>query len=56
VTTRTAGILRQLRQWHAQPGRRLFYCGSWAHEGVPLLETGVQSAQAVVSEIRRQSG
>lgn len=54
VTRRTAGILRQLRRWHAQPGRRLFYCGAWAHEGVPLLETGVQSAHAVVKNIQRQ--
>lgn len=51
VTPRTSDILQKLRQWHAEPGRRLFYCGSWAWEGVPLLETGVQSAQAVVREI-----
>ncbi|MGY6630106.1 MAG: FAD-dependent oxidoreductase [Wenzhouxiangella sp.] len=56
VTTRTAGILRQIRRWHAQPGRRLFYCGSWAVDGVPLLETGVQSAHAVVDEIKKQAG
>jgi uncharacterized protein len=54
VTRRTAGILRQLRQWHAQRGRRLFYCGAWAHEGVPLLETGVQSAYAAIRSIQQQ--
>lgn len=54
VTRRTAGILRQVRAWHAQPDRRLFYCGSWAADGVPLLETGVQSALAAVAEIERQ--
>jgi uncharacterized protein len=47
----TRGILRQLRQWHREPGRRLFYCGSWAHPGVPLLETAVRSAQAVVKRL-----
>lgn len=53
VTSGTAGILDQLRQWHGQTNRRLFYCGSWAHEGVPLLESGVRSAQAVVGDIAR---
>ncbi len=48
VNRGTRPILKALRGWHAQPGRRLFYCGSWAHEGVPLLESGVRSAQAVV--------
>lgn len=51
VTRRTAGVLEQLRNWHAQPGRRLFYCGSWAHEGVPLLESAVRSAQTVVERL-----
>jgi len=41
-----------LRRWHQQPGRRVFYCGAWAHEGVPLLETAVRSAKAVVEQIR----
>lgn len=54
VTTRTYGILRQVQQWQAQPDRRLFYCGSWAAPGVPLLETAVQSAQAVVATILNQ--
>ncbi len=56
VTSRTAAILEHLRRWHAQPGRRLFYCGSWAYEGVPLLESGVQSAQAVVEKIKTRIG
>ncbi len=43
-----------VRTWHRQPGRRVFYCGSWAHEGVPMLETAVRSAQAVVEQIRAQ--
>jgi predicted NAD/FAD-binding protein len=53
VNAGSARILRQLRAWHAQPDRRLFYCGSWAHEGVPLLESGVRSAQAVVSRLKK---
>ncbi len=51
VTKGTASVLDQLRNWHAQPGRRVYYCGSWAHEGVPLLESAVRSAQAVVETL-----
>jgi uncharacterized protein len=47
----TAAVHRQLNDWHAEPGRRIFYCGSWAHQGVPLLESAVRSANAVVERI-----
>ena len=53
VDRRNETILGQLRQWHDQPNRRLFYCGSWAHPGVPLLETAVRSAQAAVQRLRK---
>lgn len=49
-----AAVLRSLQQWHRQPGRRIFYCGSWAHEGVPLLETAVRSAEAAVALLSAQ--
>lgn len=52
VNQRNAGILEQVSRWHDQPGRRLFYCGSWAHPGVPLLETAVRSAEAVVARLQ----
>jgi len=48
VSPGTAAIHKQLKNWHDQPGRQLFYCGSWAHEGVPLLESAVRSSRAVV--------
>ncbi|WP_394244689.1 FAD-dependent oxidoreductase [Halopseudomonas laoshanensis] len=47
----TAKVHEHLRQWHAAPGRKVFYCGSWAHEGVPLLESAVRSAESVVDAI-----
>ncbi|SNY49548.1 Predicted NAD/FAD-binding protein [Arsukibacterium tuosuense] len=50
----TAKVHAALRQWHQQRGRKLFYCGSWAYEGVPLLESAVRSANAVVKAITRQ--
>jgi predicted NAD/FAD-binding protein len=55
VSPTTAGILRQLHGWHQQPQRRLFYIGSWAYEGVPLLESAVQSANRVVQLLKQQS-
>lgn len=54
VTPATAGILGELAAWHAAPDRRVFYCGSWASEGVPLLETAVRSARAVADRLSRQ--
>lgn len=55
VSPTTADILRQLHAWHQQPQRRLFYIGSWAYEGVPLLESAVQSANRVVQLLQQQS-
>ncbi len=52
----TARVHDHLQRWHAAPGRRVFFCGSWAHEGVPLLESAVRSANAVVAIISRQTG
>jgi uncharacterized protein len=48
VHSGTAAVHQKMKQWHGQPGRRVFYCGSWAHEGVPLLESAVRSAASVV--------
>lgn len=47
----TARVHEALGQWHRQPGRKVFFCGSWAYEGVPLLESAVRSANAVVDTI-----
>lgn len=44
-----AQVYRQLDAWHQQPDRKVFFCGSWASEGVPLLESAVASAEKVVS-------
>ena len=37
---------------HAEPDRRLFFCGSWAYPGVPLLESAVRSALAVATRLQ----
>lgn len=49
----TARVHEALGQWHRQPGRKVFFCGSWAYEGVPLLESAVCSANAVVDAINQ---
>jgi len=49
----TARVHEALSQWHRQPGRKVFFCGSWAYEGVPLLESAVRSANAVVDAINQ---
>ncbi|WP_213998298.1 FAD-dependent oxidoreductase [Arsukibacterium sp.] len=54
VGPETAKVHAALKQWHQQHGRKLFYCGSWAFEGVPLLESAVRSANAVVDAITCQ--
>ncbi|MDR6982185.1 putative NAD/FAD-binding protein [Rheinheimera pacifica] len=53
VTPGTAKVHKALKQWHHQSGRQVFFCGSWAYEGVPLLESAVQSANAVVDIINQ---
>lgn len=53
VHSGTARVHEALAQWHRQPGRKVFFCGSWAYEGVPLLESAVRSANAVVEAINQ---
>lgn len=48
----TEPALAQLRALHAEAGRRVFFCGSWAYPGVPLLESAVRSAIAVAEQLK----
>jgi predicted NAD/FAD-binding protein len=54
VTPGTAQVHKALNLWHRQTGRKVFFCGSWAYKGVPLLESAVRSANAVVSLINQR--
>lgn len=47
----SAAALEALQQLHAQPGRRVWWCGSYAEAGVPLLESAVRSAMAVAARV-----
>jgi uncharacterized protein len=51
VDARTAGALQLLDTLHAQPDRRIWFCGSYAQAGVPLLESAVRSAVAVATRL-----
>lgn len=47
----TASALETLQALHAEPGRRVFLAGSWAYTGVPLLESAVRSALAIMARL-----
>lgn len=51
VHSGTQHVHEQLTKLHGEAHRRVFFCGSWAHAGVPLLESAVRSAQAVAAHI-----
>ena len=40
-----------LQALHAQPGRRVWFCGSYAQAGIPLLESAVHSAWGVARRL-----
>jgi predicted NAD/FAD-binding protein len=51
VNGRSIQGLEKLNQIHQQPGRRIWYCGSYASPGVPLLESGVVSSLNVAKHL-----
>lgn len=51
VVFATQANLQQLDALHAQPGRRIFFCGSYAAQGIPLLESAVASALRVAQAL-----
>lgn len=44
----------RIAELNAQPDRRVWFTGSYAHPGVPLLETGVQASRLVVENLLRR--
>jgi len=51
VSPASERALPRLAQWHAEPGRRTWFCGSWAEAGIPLLESAVRSAAQVAQRL-----
>jgi predicted NAD/FAD-binding protein len=51
VNIRSMHEIAMLEDMHELLGRRIWYCGSWAAAGVPLLETAVISARRAAETI-----
>ena len=51
VDSGSAIALAALQRLHAEPGRRLWFCGSYAQAGIPLLESAVRSAHEVAERL-----
>lgn len=56
VTTDSAHAWEALEKIHHEKNRRLWFCGSWAAPGTPLLESGIVSANRVVARIATVCG
>ncbi len=48
VDAASTAALTRLPQLQAEPGRRVWFCGSYAQAGIPLLESAVGSAHEAV--------
>lgn len=51
----SADVGQRLAALHAEPARRVWFCGSYAQAGIPLLEAAVASAMAAVRALERSS-
>lgn len=51
VDQHTSALVRQLQQLQQQPDQRVFFCGSWSCDGLPILESAVSSAMWVAQQL-----
>ena len=51
VSGENKNLLKELDHLHKLPSRNVFFCGSYAAPGVPLLESAVRSAIKVVNKL-----
>lgn len=47
VDAQTVGLNTELQQRHRDPNRKVFFCGSWSCDGLPILESAVTSAMHI---------
>ena len=47
VDSDTVALNKELQSRHKQPDRKVFYCGSWSCDGLPILESAVTSAMHI---------
>jgi predicted NAD/FAD-binding protein len=53
VTLESTDALRVLERLHCEPDRRVWFCGSYAAAGIPLLESAAASAAKVAERVAR---
>ena len=51
VTSRSFDAWNRLKMINSENDRRIWFCGSYAHEGIPLLESAVASSKNVAKKI-----
>lgn len=47
VDSNTLSLNTELQKRHLEPNRKVFYCGSWSCDGLPILESAVTSAMHI---------
>lgn len=47
VDSQTIALNKQIQQRHLELNRKVFYCGSWSCDGLPILESAVTSAMHI---------
>ncbi|MDO5542619.1 MAG: FAD-dependent oxidoreductase [Acinetobacter sp.] len=47
VDSTTVALNKELQQRHHQDNRKVFFCGSWSCDGLPILESAVTSAMHI---------
>lgn len=55
VNAASQRALAALAELHAEAGRRVWFCGSYAQPGIPLLESAVRSAEVVAQRLVEQA-
>ena len=48
VDANTVALNKELQQRHLDANRKVFFCGSWSCDGLPILESAVTSAMKIV--------
>ena len=54
VTRESLTAIAQLDACHQEAGRRIWFCGSYAQRGIPLLESAAASAKAIAGRLMRR--
>src|SRR5690606_36735027 len=47
VDANTVALNKELQQRHLEANRKVFFCGSWSCDGLPILESAVTSAKKI---------